>query len=37
MAANATTNGPQGAAPPAHQPQSDFFRRFVRLSGAYWQ
>jgi len=37
MAANATTNGPQGAAPPAQQPQPDFFRRFIRLSGAYWQ
>jgi putative ATP-binding cassette transporter len=37
MVANATTNGPPGAAPPAHQPPSDFFRRFIRLSGAYWQ
>ena len=37
MVANATTNGPQGAAPPAHQPQPDFFRRFVHFSGAYWQ
>ena len=37
MAANATTNGPQGAAPPAHQPRPDFFRQFVQLAGAYWQ
>jgi len=37
MAANATTNGPQGVAHPAHPPRPDFFRQFVQLAGAYWQ
>ena len=37
MAANATTNGPGDLSPGSHRPQPDFFRRFVRLGGTFWQ
>lgn len=38
MAANATTPAPaSNASPGTQRPRPDFFRRFIRLGGAFWQ